>query len=42
MDLVIVDFDCHALEAEKERIRELMGLSGDAEVIFMEIGRAHV
>ncbi len=36
MDLVIVDFDCHALEAEKERIRELMGLSGDAEVIFME------
>lgn len=36
MDLVIVDFDCHALAAEKERVGELMGLSGDAEVIFME------
>lgn len=36
MDLVIVDFDCHALAAQKERVGELLGLPGDAEVIFME------
>lgn len=36
MDLVIVDFDCRALMAGRERIRELLGLAEAAEVVFME------
>lgn len=37
MDLVIADFDCQALTAGQERIRELLKLP-EAEVFFMEGG----
>lgn len=38
MDLVIVDFDCQALTAGQERIRELLKLPEGTEVFFMEGG----
>lgn len=36
MDFVIVDFDCQSLFTEKARIRELLNLSEENEVFFMD------
>jgi len=36
LDLVIVDFDCRMFQADQGRVRELLGLSGNSGIVFME------